>query len=127
VSWNVFQENHGGLTLSDDPGDVGPEMARVVSPLAIAGETEGLAGIARAEDVDLTAPFGAVESRDVIPDREGCEAAIVLTGDEDALSVFVPFDGADGLVVVEGEMETEFDSGDAGAQAESSEGGCTHI
>jgi len=127
VAWDVFQENHGGLTLADDPGDVGPEVTWVVCSSTLAGEAEGLAGIAGGQDIDSSAPLRTIEGRDVIPDREGCKGSVILAGDEDGLGVLVPFDGADGAVVVEGEVESELEAGDTGTQAEAADGRCTHI
>lgn len=54
-----------------------------------------LAGEASADDVDVSAPLGAVEGIDVVPDGELIEEAVALALGEDSLAVLVDLDGAD--------------------------------
>lgn len=60
-----------------------------------------MTGEAAADDVDEPAPRFAVESDNVIPDREGREDAIALSGEQNAAAVGINFDSADGHVAEE--------------------------
>lgn len=69
MAGDVFEEEPGGLDLTGDAGDVGPEVARVAFGELAAGGREGLAGIARSEDIHRATPVRAVEGGKVVPDR----------------------------------------------------------
>jgi hypothetical protein len=55
-----------------------------------------LAREAARHHVNNASPWASVEGLNVIPDREGFEASVVLSGDQNIPCVGVPFDGADG-------------------------------
>jgi len=44
---DIFEEDEGRLNLADDPGDMRPEMARILGTPALARHAERLARIAR--------------------------------------------------------------------------------
>jgi hypothetical protein len=66
---DILEEHEGRLDLTDDAGDVRPEVARVVSAPAFACNRERLARIARSDDVHRAAPWLAIETGNVVPDR----------------------------------------------------------
>jgi hypothetical protein len=54
VPGDVFQEHPLGRALPDNPGDVRPEVARIVGTAAFASGAERLAGISGEDDVEGT-------------------------------------------------------------------------
>ncbi len=52
VTGDVFEKDPFGGAFGDDPGDLGPEMARVVRTTAFASSAEGLAGISGEDGVE---------------------------------------------------------------------------
>ena len=50
VTGDVFEEDPLGGTLPDDPGDLGPKVARIFGAAAFASGAEGLAPCAAAPD-----------------------------------------------------------------------------
>jgi hypothetical protein len=46
--------------------------------------------------INTASPWLSVEGLYVIPDREGFETSVVLSGDQNVPCVGIPFDGADG-------------------------------
>jgi hypothetical protein len=61
------------------------------------GDGDVLAWEAARHHVNRSAPRRSVEGLNVIPDREGFEASVVLSGDQNIPCIGVPFDGADGM------------------------------
>jgi hypothetical protein len=61
VPLDILDEHEGRLAFTHDPHDVGPEMARVFSATAPAGVAEGLARVARSEEIHDSTPRCAVE------------------------------------------------------------------
>ena len=59
----VLEEHPNRSALRDDPGDVRPEMARIVRALALAGDAERLARIARTDEIHRAAPLPDRRSR----------------------------------------------------------------
>jgi hypothetical protein len=55
-----------------------------------------LAREAARDDIHEASPWASVEGSHVVPDREGVETSVVLSGREDAAGVVVELDGADG-------------------------------
>ena len=62
VPGDVFKEDPFGVAFSDDSGDIGPEMPRVVGTLAFASGTEGLARISGEDDVEDAAERPGIET-----------------------------------------------------------------
>jgi hypothetical protein len=61
VTGHVLEEDPLGRALSDNPGDLWPEVARVVCPAAFARGAEGLAGISCEDDVEGSEEWPGVE------------------------------------------------------------------
>ena len=66
---DVFEEDERRFDLSDDAGNMGPEMSWILSAETLACQRERLARISRREDVHCAAPRAAVEGGKVRPDR----------------------------------------------------------
>lgn len=52
MTGDVFEEDPFGAAFGDDAGDVGPEVAGIVSAAALSGRAEGLAGIACEDGIE---------------------------------------------------------------------------
>lgn len=107
MTGNVFEEHGERLELSDNPGDVGPEVALVTFGEALSGGTKWLAGISREERVDLPPEGTAVKAGDIIPDRGGHEISRALCGDKGFPARGFPLDETSGFISGLGEHEAE--------------------
>ena len=85
-----------GAKLSDDPLDVGPEVAGVVFALALSRLGKWLTWITSEERVDLSAPRAGVEQLEVVPDGGGVQVSGPLACDEGLAGVFLDLDIAGG-------------------------------
>lgn len=66
---DILEEDEGRLDLTDDAGDMRPEVSRIVRTPALARNREWLARIARSDDVHRAAPRAAIEGSNVVPDN----------------------------------------------------------
>lgn len=120
---DVFEEHPSRADLSDDPGDVGPEVAGVVRALALSGGAERLAGIARENRVDAPAPAIPDEGSHVGPHRGRSENTGAHPVDEGLLRAWLPFDEAFGVKVRLGKLKPEVEPSGPGAEGKPSGGG----
>ena len=104
---DIFKEDEGRLDLTDDAGDMGPEVARVVSAPALARDRERLARIARSDDIHRAAPRAAVKGGNVVPDNSLIQGRIFHPRHEDGRGVGVPFDMAHSTISGDGDCESE--------------------
>ena len=88
----VLEEHPNRSALRDDPGDVRPEMARIVRALALAGDAERLARIARTDEIHRAAPLPTVEAGKVVPDRRLIQGLVLHPRHEDGRGEGVPLD-----------------------------------
>lgn len=95
VPLDVLEEDELGLDLADDPGDLGPEVPGIVPPPPVAGDGEGLAGIAGKDEMNAAAPRAAVEGSKVAPDSSLRQAAVSHARREGRRGVGLPLDVAD--------------------------------
>jgi hypothetical protein len=96
--WRVFHERESGSYFANDPGHLHPEAgAGTVESTAFAGHADVLAGKPARYHVNNASPWPSVKGANVIPNREGRENAVILSGDKYACGVRVELDGADGL------------------------------
>ncbi|MBB4268323.1 hypothetical protein GGD89_003990, partial [Roseospira visakhapatnamensis] len=110
MSGDVFEEDPGRPRFANDPGDMGPEVARIAGAAPLAAPAEGLTGISRRQDRDPPCPGSAVECCDVVPDGAGGQGAVTLAVLEHAGGVWVPLDRTDGAVLRFGDVEAEFET-----------------
>jgi hypothetical protein len=116
---DVLEEAPLGLTLADDAGDVGPEVAGVGLAEPLPGDAERLARIPAMNNVNQPSPRAGVELLEVSPHRCGVKESIRHPGEEDVLRVRFVLDVADGAVAGDGPLEAEVESADAGTEGES--------
>jgi len=84
VASDVFEKDPAQAVakLSDDAGDVGPEVARIVGPKALPGLAERLTRIASQQGVDGSCKWLGVEGCEIVPDRGCGEVACALGCDD---------------------------------------------
>ena len=98
VPGDVFEKDPFGGAFPDDAGDVGPEVAGVTGPAALACGAERLAGVTGENDVEGTAEGPGIETAQVVPDRRWGEIPGALGGDKDASGPIFPFDEGPGVI-----------------------------
>jgi len=71
MTGDVFEEDPAQAVakLSDDAGDVGPEVARIVCPESLPGLAERLTRVASQQGVDRTCKWPGVKGCEIVPDR----------------------------------------------------------
>lgn len=73
---DVFEEDPTGSDFPDDPGDMRPEVPRVIGSFTLAGSAEGLAGISGSDAIHLAAPRAAVEGFKIVPYRRRIQCLV---------------------------------------------------
>lgn len=115
---DILKEYEGGLDLSNDAGDVWPEMAWVVDTPPLARHGERLARIARSDDVHRAAPWAAVEGSNVVPDNSLIQGRVFHPRHESGCGVGFPFDMAHSTISGDGDGKPEVEPASAGAKGE---------
>lgn len=115
---DILKKDEGRLDLSDDAGDMRPEVARIVRAPALARDGERLARIARREDVHRAAPWFAVEAGNVVPDRRAIQGRIFHPRHDNGCGEGFPFDMAHRTISGDGDGKPKVDSTSAGAEGQ---------
>ena len=118
---DILEEDEGRLDLADDPGDMRPEVARVVGTPALARDGERLARIARSDDVHRAAPRAAVEGSNIVPDNSLIQGRVFHPRHESGCGEGFPFDMAHSTISGDGDGEPEVETAPAGAEGEAEE------
>ena len=118
---DIFEEDEVRLDLSDDAGNMRPEVARVVRAPAFACDRERLARIARSDDVHRAAPRAAVESCNIVPDNSLIQGRVFHPRHESGRSICFPFDMAHSTISGDGDREPEVQPACSGAEGEAEE------
>ena len=119
MTGDVFEENPFGAAFANDPSDIGPEVAGVISAAAFSGCAERLAGVSGEDDVEGAAKGSGIETAQVIPDRRWSEVFCALGGDEDQSGPVLPFDEGAGVETGLGEHEAHIEASAACAEGQS--------
>ena len=119
MTGDVLEEDPFRTAFSDDAGDVGPEVARIVGAAAFPGRAEGLAGVSGKNCVEGAAEGASVEAAQVGPDRGRCEISRVLGRDEDGAGPALPFDEGAGVIAGLGQHEAQIKASAACAERQS--------
>ncbi len=122
MAGDVLKEYPAGLDLSDDPGNVGPEVAFVVVPLALSSGAEWLAGIPGKDCVDCAPEWSPVEGGDIVPDWGVGKVSGALGGDDGLPGVILPLDKASGVKAGLCEHEAHIKATGPSAEAEAVSG-----
>lgn len=115
---DILEEDEGRLDLVDDPGNMGPEMARVVRAPALACDGERLARISRSDNVHRAAPRAAVEGSNVVPDRRAIQGRVFHPRHESGCGEGFPFDMAHSSISGGGDGEPKVEPACSGAEGE---------
>lgn len=108
--------------LVDDPGNVGPEVARIVFPSALPGLAERLAWVSGEQGVELPAPRASAEPLEVIPDRCRVKISGCLSCDEALPGIFLDLDKGGGGKARLGKAKAHVKAAAARAEGESVSG-----
>ena len=119
VTGDVFEKDPLGCAFPDDPGDFGPEVARIVGAAAIASGTEGLAGISGENRVKGIAEGPGIEAAQVVPNWCRDEISCALGGNEHGTWPFLPFDEGAGVIAGFGEHKAQIKAPAACAEGQS--------
>lgn len=93
---DVFEEHPFWFNLSDDAGNVWPEVARIVCAFALPRLGKRLAWVSGKDGINNTAPWSAIKGLDVIPDRGRMQVSGALSCDKAVSGVFFPLNIAGG-------------------------------
>ena len=115
---DILEEDELRLDLANDPGDVRPEVSRVIRAPALACDRERLARIARSDDVHRAAPRAAVEGSNIVPDNSLIQGRVFHPRHESGCGVGFPFDMAHSTISGDGDGEPEIEPARAGAEGE---------
>ena len=118
---DILEEHEGRFDLTDDAGNMRPEVAWVVRAPALARDGERLARIARSDDVHRAAPRAAVEGSNVVPDNSLIQGRVFHPRHESGCGVGFPFDVAHSTISGDGDGEPEIEPAGAGAEREAEE------
>ena len=119
VARDVFEKDPLGLALPDNPGDLGPEVPRIIGTAALSGSAEGLARISGEDDVEGTAEGAGIEAAKIVPDRRWSEIPGALGRDEDGAGVSLPLDERAGVEAGFGEHDAQIKASAACAEGQS--------
>ena len=119
VTGDVFEEDPFRAAFANDAGDVGPEVAGIVSASALSGRAEGLAGISGEDGIEGPAERPGIEAAQIGPDRGRCEVSRALGRDEDGAGPVLPLDEGAGMIAGFGEHEAQIKASAACAEGES--------
>ena len=126
----VLDEDPLGDDLSDDAGDVGPEVALVVVSCPLSGDGPRLARVARSDEIHDSTPRVAVEGLEIVPDRRRIQGLVLHPRHEDGRSVGFPLDVTHNSgPLAKGKLESQIKSPGTAAKAKDVDrfGTCSHI
>ncbi len=118
MAGDVFKEAPFRRDLADDPGDGGPEVARIVLPPAVPGQRKRLAGITGRDDMNAAAPRPAVEGSQIVPDRSRSQGRVRHPGHESGRGETVSLDMAHSSIAGFGNVQAKVEASDTGAKAD---------
>lgn len=121
MAFDVFAEDEAWRALADDSGDVRPEVPGIVGATPVAGEAEGLAGIAGSDEIHAAAPWASVEGSKVVPDRRLCQGRVVHPCHERGRGVGFPLDETNSSIARLGDVQPEVEAAISGAERDAGE------
>lgn len=116
MAGDVFEEDPSGSDLADDAGDLGPEMAGIVTSPPVAGLAEGLARVAGRDEIHAAAPWSAVERSEIVPYSRRSQGLVFHPGHERGRSVGFPLNVTHSAVSELGDVEPEVEPSIASAE-----------
>jgi hypothetical protein len=122
VVWHILEEAKSWRHLSDNPGDVWPEVPRIVGSAALPGDGERLARVPPRDTIHNSTPRVAVKGLNVIPDRCRTQGLVCHPRHESGRGVSFPFDIAHSSGSWFGKLESKFKSGNSRAEGQNIDG-----
>ena len=121
VPFDVLAPHPFGADFVDDASDLGPEVPGVLLPCPVAGEAEGLAGIAGRDEMNSATPRSAVEGSKVVPDRRCSQGLVFHPAHESGRRMAFPLDESHSSIVGLGDVQAEIEAGISGAEGDAAE------
>jgi len=118
---DILEKDEGRLDLTDDAGDMGPEVARILAAEPSARHAEWLARIASSDDIHRASPRSAVEGSNVVPDNSLIQGRVFHPRHESGCGEGFPFDMAHSTISGDGDGKPEVKPASAGAEGEAKE------
>lgn len=118
VPFDVLGKDDSGPHFVDDPLHLGPEVPGIGFTASLAGHAERLARISGSEDMNLAAPWAAVEGSEIVPDRRMIQGRVCHPGHESGRCMGLPFDETDSAISRLGDREPELETAIACAKGE---------
>lgn len=118
MAFDIFAEHPFRLGFADDPGDLGPQVARILLSPSCAGEAEGLAGIAGRDDMNAAAPWAAVEGFEIVPYRRRSQGRVFHPRHESGRRMSFPLDESHSAISWLGNMQAEIEACISGTERE---------
>jgi hypothetical protein len=122
VPGDVLEEDTSRSYLGDDPPDLGPEVPRVIGSPSPSGGREGLARVARKDEIHSAAPRAAIEGLQIVPDRRAIQGRVLHPGHESGRGICVPLDEHHRAISLLGDGDAEVEPARAGAEGHAVEG-----
>ena len=99
-------------------------MTRILRPLALARDAERLTRIAASEDIHRSAPWVAIETGNVVPERRFIQGRVFHPRHEGGRSITFPLDVTDSAIFGNCNGEAEVDPAGTGAERQAEERVC---
>ena len=118
---DVFQYDDPRADFSDQPLNVGPQVARIVCAMTLTGDAERLAREARRDAIHDATPRSAVEGADVGPHRSRRKGTVRHRRHQTRNSERFSFHETDDASCGNGQFEAEVESAAAATEAKDGE------
>jgi hypothetical protein len=118
VAWDVLQDDEAWSYLANDSMDFGPEVPLVVFSFPLSCDREGLAGIARSDEIHSSTPGPTVESSQIRPYRRLIQPPFFHARSKDFAAIGFPLHETDCARAGKGQLDSEIEPSDSGAEAE---------
>jgi len=113
---DVFQKHPFGLAFPNDPGEVWPQMAGIVDPLAFARDAERGAWVTAQDNIHRSTPRVAVEGGNVVPQRCRIQGLVFHPRHEGGRSICFPLDVTNSAIPGACDGKPEVDPACTGAE-----------
>jgi hypothetical protein len=110
VPFDVLGKDGSGPHFADDPLNLGPQVPGIGFAAPLPGRAERLAGISGSEDMNLAAPWAAVEGSEIVPDRRAIQGLVCHPGHESGRCVGLPLDETDSAIGRLGDLDSKLET-----------------
>jgi hypothetical protein len=122
MACDVLDEHEARVAFAHDPHDVGPEMARVFSPAASTCVAEGLARVARSDEIHDSTPRCAVEGSQIRPNRRVIQRSFFHARSQDFAGEGFDFNSADEASIRDRHSDAEIEAPGSGGERQHVDG-----